>query len=178
MVATISQPTVTLEDYLQHPAEHQEWIKGELKETTGMTIRHSKLQAKLARLWGNFVENSQLGGEVYTELPCRTNNQGRRPDVCYFTPDLVSQYSNAPSLPQSPPLIAEIASPDDSAEDLFAKASEYLASGCEEVWLILPENERILIIMCDQTLNFSKNDVIKTQKNLQGFQINVNNLFN
>jgi Uma2 family endonuclease len=177
MVATISKPTITLEDYLANPADHQEWIDGKLQETTGMTIRHSKLQAKLSRLWGNYIDHSQIGGEVYTELPCRTNSQGRRPDVSYLTTELASNYGNAPSLPQSPPLIAEIVSPTDSAEDLFAKASEYLASGCEEVWLIFPENERILIIMLDQTLSFTNGDIISTQKFLTGFNISINDLF-
>jgi Uma2 family endonuclease len=177
MIATISKPTFTLEDYLANPPEHQEWINGELQETTGMTVRHSELQLTLGSLWKNHLDNSQIGGKVYTELPCRTQKQGRRPDVSYLTPELVSNYRNAPSLPQSPPLIAEIVSPTDAAEDLFAKASEYLASGCEEVWLVFPENERILIIMSDQILAFSKGDIIATQKFLNGFQIAVNDLF-
>jgi Uma2 family endonuclease len=54
MIATISKPTFTLEDYLANPPEHQEWVNGELQETTGMTVRHSELQAKL----GSFMEKS------------------------------------------------------------------------------------------------------------------------
>ncbi|HEY9701895.1 MAG TPA: Uma2 family endonuclease, partial [Allocoleopsis sp.] len=81
-----------------------------------------------------------------------------------------------PSLPQSPPLIAEIASPNDSGEDLFAKASEYLSSGCLEVWLIFPESKIILIITSEQTLAFSNNDIITTQKVLTGFSINIEEL--
>ncbi len=179
MVATLVESlkkTLTLEEFLANPPDHQEWINGELTETTGMTIRHSKIQAKLARLWGNYLDNSQQGGDVYTELPCRTNRQGRRPDVCYLTPELVVQYGDAPSLPQSPPLLAEIASPADSAEDLFAKASEYLASNCEEVWLIFPESKRVLIILSNQTLAFANSDLISSQKVLTGFTIGVNEL--
>ncbi|MGI0482164.1 Uma2 family endonuclease [Geminocystis sp. CENA526] len=177
MVAVITKPTFTLDDFLANPPNHQEWIDGKLQETTGMTIRHSKIQAKLARLWGNFVNDSHQEGEIYTELPCKTIKQGRRPDVCYLTPELAKNYDNAPSLPQSPPLIAEIASPADSAEDLFAKANEYLASGCEEVWLVLPENEKVFIIMLDRTLVFSNNDIVTTQKVLTGFNISINDLF-
>ncbi|BAQ65682.1 Uma2 family endonuclease [Geminocystis sp. NIES-3709] len=177
MVTVITKPTFTLDDFLANPPNHQEWIDGELKETTGMTIRHSKIQAKLARLWGNYVNDSQQEGEIYTELPCKTLKQGRRPDVCYLTSELVKNYSNAPSLPQSPPLIAEIASPADSAEDLFAKANEYLASGAEEVWLVLPENEKVIIIILDRTLVFSNDDIVTTQKVLTGFNITINDLF-
>ena len=136
MVETLTKTDITLEQFLANPPNQREWVNGEIEETTGMTIIHSKIQAKLARLWGNYVIESQQGGEIYTELPCKTTKQGRRPDVAYLTSDLVSRYGNEPSLPHSPSLIAEIASPADSAEDLFAKANEYLASGCEEVWLI------------------------------------------
>jgi hypothetical protein len=45
------------------------------------------------------------------------------------------------------------------------------------VWLVFPENERILIIMDDQILAFSKGDIVATQKVLIGFNIAVNNLF-
>ncbi|WP_202924862.1 Uma2 family endonuclease [Myxacorys almedinensis] len=63
-----------------------------------------------------------------TETVCRTLKQGRRPDVAYMSPELVAQFGQEAGLPQSFPLIAEIASPDDSVEGLFAKAIEYLAS--------------------------------------------------
>jgi Uma2 family endonuclease len=177
MVATLTKTEITLEDFLANPPEHQEWINGEIKETTGMTLRHSKIQAKLSRLWGNYLIDCGQGGDVYTELPCKTTNQGRRPDVAYLTAELVSAYGNDSSLPQSPPLIAEIASPADSAEDLFAKASEYLASGCEEVWLVLPENQRIFIITKEQTFAFNRGDEIITHHVLQGFNIMVDELF-
>ena len=176
MIATISpsSTTITLEEFLANPPEHQEWVDGELIEKTDMTIKHSKIQAKLAYFWLNYLEKTSQQGAVYTELPCQTINQGRRPDVCYLTPELAVQYEDASSLPQSPSLIAEIASPNDSAEDLFAKASEYLASQCQEVWLIFPESKRVLIILPEQTLAFSHNDSISTQTVLKGFEISVN----
>jgi Uma2 family endonuclease len=176
MVATLVKETFTLDDFLVNPPDHQEWVDGKLMETTGMTVKHSKIQAKLVRHWGNYADESGLGGEVYTELPCRTNKQGRRPDVCYLTSELVAQYEDAPSLPQSPPLVAEVASPNDSAEDLFAKSSEYLASGCLEVWLIFPESKRVLILTENQTLSFTNNDVITTEKVLTGFRISLDEL--
>lgn len=181
MTVTIVKPTIehnlTLDEFLSNPPEHQEWINGNLEETNAVTIKHSEIQAKLIIEWGTFLKTSKQGGKVYAELPCRTNSQGRRPDVAYLTADLVSQYDDIPSLPQSPPLIAEIASPADSAEDLFAKATEYLSSGCEEVWLVLPENKRVFIIISEQTLVFSDNDVIETKKVLKDFSITINDLF-
>ncbi|MFM6358588.1 MAG: Uma2 family endonuclease, partial [Planktothrix sp.] len=64
-----------------------------------------------------------------------------------------------------------------AAEDLFAKASEYLESGCQEVWLVFPENKRVLIITENQTLAFKAGDIVNTQIILLGFSISLNELF-
>jgi Uma2 family endonuclease len=53
------------------------------------------------------------------------------PDVSYITPELWAQVGKFSVLPQSFPLLAEIVSPSDFADDVFAKAQEYLESG---VW--------------------------------------------
>lgn len=135
---------LSLDDWMQNPLDETEWIDGELVEKKGMTLKHSRIQSKLVRSWGNYKDSSGLGGEVYTEVPCRTNQRGRRPDVAYLTPDLVARYGNENVLPQSFPLTAEIISPTDYAEDVIAKAMEYLRSRGEEVWLIYPENAWII----------------------------------
>lgn len=177
MTITLSTEELTLKDFIDNPPEGTEWVDGNLVEKTGVTIRHSKIQAKISRLWGNYLLESGQGGEVYVELPCVTAHRGRRPDVCYLTPELIQQFGNNATLPQSPPLIAEIASPTDSAEDLFAKAAEYLESSCVEVWLIFPESNRLLIITQSQALAFDSSDEVRTQKVLPGFRASLRELF-
>jgi Uma2 family endonuclease len=177
MTITLTQAPFTLEDFIAQPPEAQEWVDGHLVEKTGMTIRHSKIQSRLSRLWGNFLEESGQGGEVYVELPCVTLRQGRRPDVCYLMPELVEQFGNNVTLPQSPSLVAEIASPTDAAEDLFAKTSEYLASGCVEVWLVFPESNRLLILTQVATFAFNMPDEVATQQVLLGFRLSLADLF-
>lgn len=174
MVAIIPEQTIfSLEDFMADPPEQMEWVDGQLVEKTGMTLKHSEIQAKLARYWGNFLNESGQGGQVYVELPCRTKKQGRRPDVAYLTPELCEEFGNLPALPQSPSLVAEIVSPTDLAEDLFLKADEYLESGCEEVWLVFPESRRVLILMPNQLLGFHAGTVVNTQLVLKGFSIAV-----
>ena len=166
----------SLEDFLNHPLENMEWVDGKLIEKTGMTLRHSLIQARLSYYWRNHMLSSSQGGEVYTEALCRTNKQGRRPDVSYLTPELLTQYANAISLPQSFPLIAEIASPDDSAEELFAKAKEYLESGCQEVWLIYPETLWIIIITSEKHLLLTLGENLTTQTVLPGFSLAIDEI--
>jgi Uma2 family endonuclease len=79
-------------------------------------------------------------------------------------------------LPQSFPLIAEIVSPTDIAEDVFLKAQEYLQSGCEEVWLVFPESRLVLVMTQNQIVGFKAGEVVSTQKVLLGFSVAVDEL--
>lgn len=168
----------SLEDWMQNPLDNIEWVNGELVEKNGMTLKHSQIQSNLNRQWGNYKDSSGLGGELYTDVPCVTNKQGRRPDVAYLTPNLVLQYGNQKVLPQSFPLCAEIVSPTDYAEEVIAKSFEYLQSGGEEVWLIYPESLWIIIVTKQSRLIFASGETISTQKVLLGFSIAVDDLLN
>lgn len=160
VTSIVSNPSEmrSLEDYMLHPPDNTEWVDGQLIEKQGMTAKHSRVQARLARYWGNYKDDRSLGGDVYTEAACLTIGRSRRPDVSYLTPELVAQFGDFTVLPQSFLLIAEVASPEDSAEELFAKAREYLQSGCQEVWLLFPESQLVLINTQQRWLVFNPGD--------------------
>ncbi|WP_298906445.1 Uma2 family endonuclease [uncultured Nostoc sp.] len=173
----VSIPEIhSLEDFIANPPDGMEWVDEQLIEKTGMTLKHSEIEVNLSFYWRSYINTNQLGGKVYTEVPCRTFKQGRRPDVAYLTPELVAQFDNVPTLPQSFPLIVEIVSPTDLAEELFLKAQEYLQSGCEEIWLVFPDSRLIFVITDNQVLGFKASDVISTQKVLLGFSVAVDKL--
>lgn len=167
---------LSLEDWIENPPEHTEWIDGELVEKTGITLKHSKVQGNLSFYWRNHQESSQQRGKIYINVPCRTNKHGRFPDVAYLTPELVAQYGSDKVLPQSFPLSAEIVSPTDLAEDVIAKAQEYLQSGGQEVWLVYPENCWIIVVTNESRKIFIAGEIVRTQKILLGFSISVDEL--
>jgi Uma2 family endonuclease len=173
----VSVPEIlSLEDFMANPPDGMEWVDEQLVEKTGMTLKHSEIELSLGFYWRSYINSNQLGGKVYTEVPCRTYKQGRRPDVAYLTPDLVTLFGNIPTLPQSFPLIAEIVSPTDLAEDVFLKAQEYLRSGCEEVWLVFPDSRLVFVMTDNQVFGFKAGDVVSTQKVLVGFSVAVDEL--
>ena len=169
-------PVLSLEEFMANPPEHMEWVDGKLVEKAGMTIKHSVVQGRLTRYWGDYIISSGQGGEVCPEAPCRTLKQGRRPDVAYITTELLDQFGQSAILPQSFPLIAEVASFDDSAEELFAKAKEYLQSGCQEVWLLFPESQLVMINSQQRWLVFNPGEMVSTQTVLPGFSVAVDEL--
>ncbi|MEP6487803.1 Uma2 family endonuclease [Microcoleus vaginatus GB2-A3] len=167
---------ISLEEFLVKPPDRREWVDGNLLEKTGMTFKHGLAQSKLSTSWRNYKNSSGQGGEVVTEVVCRTNKQGRRPDVAYITPELLPQSGNFTAFSQSFPLIAEVASPEDSAEELFAKAQEYLESGCLEVWLLFPEARLIFVSAGQRWQLFNADEVVNPQTVLAGFSVAVSEL--
>lgn len=171
-----SENVISIEDFILHPPERMEWVNGKLTEKTGMTFKHGAAQAELTSCWRNYSLSSEQGGKVVTETLCRTNKQARRPDVAYITAELLQQLGEFTVCPQSFSLIAEVASPEDSAEELFAKAKEYLESGCQEVWLLFPQERLVLIKTPERWFLFNREEVVSTQTVLTGFSVIVNEL--
>ena len=91
-------------------------------------------------------------------------------------PELLPQSGNFRAFSQSFPLIAEVASPEDSVEELFAKAQEYLESGCQEIWLLFPEARLVFVNAGQGWRLLNPNEVVNTQTVLAGFSITVSEL--
>ncbi len=185
MVTTQKKPIVqestqlkpdSLETWLENPLKGTEWVNGQLVKKTGMTLTHGKIQRRLSTAWAIYQAEQKLGGEVYTEAPCKTKKRGRKPNVAYLTQALLAQYGELKALPQSFPLSAEIVSPTDYAKDVYEKADEYLASGGKEVWLVFPDNQRVFVITAKSERTFNSGDIAKTQILLPGFEISVDEL--
>ena len=176
VTATIISNNLALEEFITEPPDNMELVDGQLVEKNGATLKHGKIQSSLGCDWANYRNFSKQGGEFYISPPCCTNQNIRRPDVAYLTPELVAQFGNLATLPQSFSLIAEIVSPIDIAEDVFLKAQEYLESSCQEVWLVFPESRFIFVMNQDRILTFRSGDTATTQQVLIGFSIEVDRL--
>ena len=176
--AVISKtPTIfSLEDWMENPPEGREWVDGQLLKKNGTTLKHGRIQLKLGIYWNIYKDSTGQSGKVYTCVPCRTEKQGRYPDVAYLPADLVAEYGDAKVLPQSFPLCAEIVSPTDLAEDVIAKAGEYLESGGEEVWLVFPESRWIIVVTKESRQVFISGETAATQRVLTGFSVAVDEL--
>lgn len=189
IIPSVEQLDLTLEEWMQNPPDGTEWVdgkvivkhpvelvNGEVVGKPGMTAKTRRIQSKLDYYWRSYMISSGQRGEVYVEVTCQTLKKGRIPDVSYITPELLAQVGEFSVLAQSFPLLAEIVSPSDFADDVFAKAQEYLESGCLEVWLLFPKSSWVLVITQSQVVLFKPGDVARTQVVLPGFSVAVDEL--
>jgi len=173
MAVTVETPTPSLEEFLAHPLDRVEWVDQQLLSKHDMTAKTGRIQARLAYHWRNHLILNDIGGEIYTETACRTVGRVRCPDVAYLLPEQVAEYGDFKILPHSFPLIAEVISPTDEAEEVFTKVREYLESQAQEIWLIFPDSRWVMTITATQQRLWQEPEEILTQSVLPGFKLKV-----
>ncbi len=111
----------------------REYVDGEIRERNVGKYEHARVQALLARWFGNHEQ--EWGVQVVTEQRVQVSpTRVRIPDVTLLT--LGAQ----PDVTIDPPLLViEILSPDDSYSDTQERAQDYRSMGVETVWIIDPK---------------------------------------
>jgi Uma2 family endonuclease len=131
-MATILQ--IPIEEYMATSYRpDREYVDGEIRERNVGKYEHARVQAMLARWFGNHEQD--WGAQVVTEQRVRVSpTRVRIPDVALL-----------PSGPQPdvivvpPLLIVEILSPDDSYSDTQERTQDYRAMGVETIWIVDPK---------------------------------------
>lgn len=160
-----------------------ELINGKIVEKVP-TEEHGVIALNFGTAIKIFVKANQLGGRVGVEIrhkiPLDAHN-ARMPDVAYTSAERVLPLVKKGSIPQMPDLAVEIQSPDDTVEELRAKAAYYLQQGSRLVWLAYPPNQTVESCTWDgeqmmiQTLG--PDDELTGGEVLSGFAVRVAELF-
>jgi len=137
---------MTEEEFLRLPDDGRKYelVDGEVKEVPA-GVKHDvlalRLGAKLLACAGDraYVAGSQAGFRMVT-------GNLRSPDVSV----LLKERLPGGQLPEgfgerAPDLAIEIVSPSEDLPDLLRKVAEYFASGAQQVWLLFPEKQEVVV---------------------------------
>lgn len=139
---------LTAEEFYETYAHRDfELVQGRAVPVTPTGPTHGRIDNKIARRVGQFVEDRRLGA-VYTNTGFILS---RNPDVVR-APD--EAFVSAAAIARSPPpehgywqiapdLAIEVVSPNDSAEDIAAKVADYLAAGVRLTWVLYPRLHQV-----------------------------------
>jgi Uma2 family endonuclease len=125
---------VSVEEYLSTVFEHDcEYVDGVIEERDVGEFEHSFLQGLLATIFNN--HRSEWGVICLPEQRVQTKpNHFRVPDLT-----ILRAGSRRERILTGPPLLViEIQSPEDTLRRAAEKASEYLAFGIQNAWVIDP----------------------------------------
>jgi Uma2 family endonuclease len=95
------------------------------------------------------------------------------PDIAVFLNENLHEDEQYES--RAPDLAIEIASDDDKASDLFAKAKLYLEKGSQVVWVVFPTEKRVTVITPAEWR--WESDTLTCPEILPGFSIAVEKIF-
>ena len=126
------------------PKTWAEWVDGEVIIISPVNTRHGKLFYFLFRLFGDFVEEHELG-ELYAEpvqIRFARLRRRRAPDFFFVSAARLKTIKEQ-HIEGGPDLIVEIVSPDSQSRDRREKYLEYESMGVREYWIVDPINETV-----------------------------------
>lgn len=179
---------ITAEDYSRmHFDVPTELVRGEIVFPYGedcMTrpgFRHGEICANAGSVIWAWAKRTGLGKVSSNDSWIQT---GRNPDsvrgadVSYLRLDSLpgGKLPNGPS-DVLPALCIEVMSPSNSMRELKEKAEEYLAAGIEEVWIVDPKKNNVLVMRTDSAPRSLSADDELMSPVLPGFTVCVSEFF-
>ncbi len=178
-----TQTLLTTEQFLGLPEEEgkiRELDEGRLAEMAPPNFVHAVLTARIARLIGNYIEESDSKLWVAEGSGFRLAVDTHRiPDVFVIRDDTArSMQANAGWYAATPDLAIEVVSPSDKAEDLDRRVYQYLGAGSHAVWVVYPETRHVMVYQAGGTaLDLREGDALTVPGLLPELSIAVSGLF-
>ena len=183
MSATLLAPRVTADDLLRLPeGKGFELVDGYLKEK-GMGAESALVGTRLSARLEMFVFDHDAGNtfnpegsyQIFADDP----NRVRKPDVSFVRkgrfPDGRIPRGHIRVVPD---MIAEIVSPNDIAEELETRVTQYLQAGVRLVWVVYPLTHTVYVYRPDGSAARLAGDATLTGEDvLPGFTLAISLLF-
>ncbi len=158
-----------------------ELIEGRIIKMSPTKTTHGRLESRLDRWLGNFVEANDLGevmtGEtgIYTK---RNPDTVRGADILFISHGRLKMATPDKFLDVAPELVIEILSPSDRWKDMEKKIAEYFAIGVEWVWVVDPKKKAVMVFSSSETMKvYKEGDVLSGESISKGFQLDISKFF-
>jgi Uma2 family endonuclease len=175
-------PITTAEQLLAAPDLGRcELVGGSLVMMSPAGFEHGRLEIRLASRLSEFIERRGLGvvtGADTGYVLARNPDTVRVPDVGFVQKSRLPAGQITTFFPGPPDLAVEVLSPDDRASEVLAKVEEYLAAGCQMVWLVDPATRTVATYDAEGRVVRSSGDAaLAGEPLLPGFQLSLADLF-
>jgi Uma2 family endonuclease len=156
-MATATQTLLTAEQFAQRPdpGHPEELIRGRIVAMPPPRPRHGYICNKVGRIFGNFVEERQLGWVFNNDtgvITERSPDTVRGADVAFYSYARLPQGDLPDHYPEvAPDLIVEVRSPSDRWPKVMVKVAEYLVAGVSIVVVLDDDRKTAHVFGADGT---------------------------
>ena len=151
LIQPLANPrALTDEQFMSLPEDgnRYEYVDGELVIVANSGLEHGYLAVTLSCFLTIFVRNHKLGVtcDSSTVFKMKTGNK-RSPDLAIIAKERLQGLKRLPKgfFDGAPDLAVEIISPNNTFEEIHNKLVEYFENGTRLVWVILPDEECVLV---------------------------------
>jgi Uma2 family endonuclease len=183
-IATGPVHELTAEEILGTVEEGRfELIDGELKEKTPMGAEANLMAIELIIRLTHHVRPARLGMvlgiETGFQIFPHESKRVRYPDVAFVPAErLPVQRPPRGLVKVAPELVVEVVSPNDIAEDINTRLSDFLRAGVPLFWVVYPMTRQVHIFRADGTANWLGPDgVLEGEDIVPGFSCTLRDLF-
>ncbi|MCE9566917.1 MAG: Uma2 family endonuclease [Planctomycetes bacterium] len=174
-------PTLVRDDL--ENSDNYEIIDGVKVEMPPMSVDSQIIGFRIARHMSNFGITKDIGEactEVLFKLPL-AKDRNRKPDVAFVSYTRWPKYQAFPTTNAwavLPEICVEVVSPNDLADEIETKISEYFEAGVRCVWIVYPRQERFYVYDSpSQVRRLTRTDTLDGVVVLPGFQLPLTELF-
>lgn len=181
---TIQRALLTAEDIyeMRLPEGRSELIDGVLVEMGPEAFESGEIALEIGARIREYIRPLKLGrvvgGDVGFVLQ-RNPDRVRAPDIGFVSVQRLPIGERLDHFFEgAPDLVVEVVSPSDKANDVQAKALEWLGAGASLVWVVFPETRTVMVYAPNQGVKLiDENDRLSAAPVLPGFSIIVRDLF-
>ncbi|MCU0727984.1 MAG: Uma2 family endonuclease [Planctomycetes bacterium] len=168
---------VTAEELALMGEGRRELIYGRVVEMSPTGGTHGWVTCRIGQRLLTFLDDRPLGRPFVGDtgfLLARKPDLVRAPDVAFVAADRLTGVDLRKYLPFAPDLAVEVASPDDTATEVDAKARMWVACGSRLVWVVFPDERMVHVYRPDQArAELTPADTLSGEDLLPGFALPV-----
>lgn len=181
---TVDARIMTAEELWRMPSDdlRHELVNGELKTMAPAGFGHGITRTELVSRLHQFVKSQKLGVVLNADTGFvlrRNPDTVRAPDVAFVKASRIPTGPHLAKFFEGPPdLAVEVVSPGDTVDELEEKVADYLAAGCQMVWVVHPKTASITVHRsASQPLVLRKGDQLDGLDVLPGFHCLIDEIF-
>jgi Uma2 family endonuclease len=180
---TNQSQALTDEQFMALPEDDNlyEYVNGELIVVANSGVEHGYLALTLGYFLTGFVRSHRLGVtcDSSTAFKMKTGNK-RSPDLAFIAKERLQGLKRLPKgfFEGAPDLAVEIISPNNTFAEIHNKLVEYFDNGTRLVWVILPDEESVLVYHQPKPSKLLQvEDNLDGEAVITGFQLPLMELF-
>jgi Uma2 family endonuclease len=180
---TNQSQALTDEQFMALPEDDNlyEYVNGELIVVANSGVEHGYLALTLGYFLTGFVRSHRLGVtcDSSTAFKMKTGNK-RSPDLAFIAKERLQGLKRLPKgfFEGAPDLAVEIISPNNTFAEIHNKLVEYFENGTRLVWVILPDEESVLVYHQPKPSKLLQvEDNLDGEAVITGFQLPLMELF-